>query len=75
MAKTRDVTFRPMYGFTDTADVSKRVHSISAKAPISEDEAKDKLIAQLRASLAALEAKEEKRRIAAREGMRKKRAK
>jgi hypothetical protein len=68
MAK-KDVTYRPMFGYEDA---SRRVTSISKF--IDEGTRKDALITELRAKLSAFEAQEEKRRVAAREGMRKRRA-
>ena len=90
MAK-KEIVHRPMYGFAAghpraaQAEATKRVigseivDRVIEASPFLQSlrapQTKDEIIAQLRASLALLEAKEEKRRIASRESMRKKRAK
>ncbi len=78
MTKTKkEITYRPMFGFSAKPKAKPDLIPLGPgfgfveKAP----DPKDALIAQLRASLALLEAKEEKRRIVSREAMRKKRAK
>ncbi len=69
MAKEKkEITYRPMFGYED---VSRKITPIEKLR----EEDKDETIRQLRASLALLEAKDEKRRTVARETMRKKRAK
>ena len=71
MAK-KEITFRPMFGFTDRPPTQTLAE---ATRKYRDEPSKDQIIAELRAKIAELEAKEEKRRIASRESMRKKRAK
>ena len=87
MAK-KEITFRPMFGFVKPslgavaleagAKISKAVVDEVSKTPLMQklkrEADKDAIIAELRAALVALEAKEAKRRELAKVGMRKLRA-